>query len=121
MNERSMIKMMKIKMIKVGVGGCNGEISSFDDEVICDESELGFKMSEKEMEGGGNEGYMFWFLREDSEFFKMDGEDFIDEEVDCKLSEKYGYKCELDDYWSEVDKLDVKFFGKVEEVEEEEI
>ena len=35
----------------------------------------------------------FWFLREDSEYFKMDGEEFISEELDCKLSEKYNYVC----------------------------
>ena len=47
----------------------------------------------------------FWFIREDSEYFKMDGEEFIEKELDCKLSEKYNYVCRLDDYWNEWMKL----------------
>ena len=74
--------------------------------------EFSFKMKEKEEEGGGNEGCRFWFIREDSEYFKMDGEEFIEKELDCKLSEKYNYVCKLDDYWDEVNK---KFGVKEEE------
>ena len=44
---------------------------------MVDESEFSFKMKEKEEEGGGNEGCRFWFIREDSEYFKMDGEEFM--------------------------------------------
>ena len=102
---------MKIKMIKCSVGGCNSEIVDFDSEVIIDESEVGFKMEDKEMEGGGNEGEIYWMLREDSEYFKMRGEDFIGKEIDCELSEKYDYECKLDDYWNEVNKLGEKYFG----------
>ena len=93
---------MKIKVIKCDVGGMNSDIVMFDEEFICDESEFSFKMSDKEMEGGGNEGVNFWFLREDSEYFKMDGEEFIDNEIDCKLSEKYGYRMKLDEYGDEL-------------------
>ena len=103
--------MMKIKVIKCGVGGCNSEIVMFDEEFICDESEFSFKMKEKEMSGGGNEDCMFWFLREDSEYFKMDGEEFIDKKIDCELSEKYDYRSDLDEYWDEVNEK----FGVVEE------
>ena len=106
-----MIKEMKIKVIKCLVGGCNSEIVWFDEEFICDESEFSFKMEDKEMEGGGSEGCIFWFLREDSEYFKMSGEEFIDEEIDCKLSEKYNYVMKLDDYCDEVNKK----FGVEEE------
>ena len=106
-----MIEMMKIKVIKCGVGGCNSEIVMFDEEFICDESEFSFKMKEKEMSGGGNEDCMFWFLREDSEYFKMDGEEFIDKKIDCELSEKYDYRSDLDEYWDEVNEK----FGVVEE------
>ena len=95
---------MKIKVIKCLVGGCNSEIVWFDEEFICDESEFSFKMEDKEMEGGGNESCIFWFLREDSEYFKMSGEEFIGEELDCKLSEKYNYRMKLDDYYDEVNK-----------------
>ena len=111
-----MIKEMKIKVIKCGVGGCNSEIVMFDEEFICDESEFSFKMEDKEMEGGGNEDCMFWFLREYSEYFKMDGEEFIDKKIDCKLSEKYDYRMKLDDYWDEVNK---KFGVEDEKVEVE--
>ena len=60
-----MIEMMKIKVIKLSVGGCNSEIVWFDEEFLVDESEFSFKMKEKEEEGGGNEGCRFWrgFLR----------------------------------------------------------
>ena len=98
---------MKIKVIKCEVGGLNSEIVEFNEEIMCDESEFSFKMSDKEMEGGCcNEGVNFWFLREDSEYFKMDGEEFINEEIDCKLSEKYNYEMKLDDY---SDELNEKF------------
>ena len=102
---------MKIKLIKLGVGGMNSEISWFDDEVIVDESEIGFKMSEKEMEGGGDEGVLFWMIREDSEYFGLSGEEFIEKEIDCVLSEKYEYEFKLDEYGDEVDKLSEKYFG----------
>ena len=95
---------MKIKVIKCGVGGMNSEIVMFDEEFICDESEFSFKMSDKEMEGGCNdEGVNFWFLREDSEYFKMDGEEFISEEIDCKLSEKYNYEMKVDEFSDELE------------------
>ena len=98
---------MKIKVIKCDVGGMNSEIVDFNEEFICDESEFSFKMSDKEMEGGCNdEGVNFWFIREDSEYFKMDGDDFIDEKIDCKLSEKYDYEMKLDEY---SDELEEKF------------
>ena len=98
---------MKIKVIKCDVGGMNSDIVEFNEEFICDESEFSFKMSDKEMEGGCcNEGVNFWFIREDSEYFKMDGEEFISEEYDCKLSEKYNYEMKLDDY---SDELNEKF------------
>ena len=102
---------MKIKVIKCSVGGMNSDIVMFDEEFICDESEFSFKMSDKEMEGGCIDGVNFWFLREDSEYFKMDGEEFIDKEIDCKLSEKYGYVMKLDEYGDEL----CKKFG-IEEV-----
>ena len=41
---------------------------------LVDESEFSFKMKDKEEEGGGNEGCRFWFIREDSEYFKMERE-----------------------------------------------
>ena len=110
-----MIKVMKIKVIKLSVGGCNSEIVWFDEEFICDESEFSFKMSDKEMEGGCIDGVNFWFLREDSEYFKMDGEEFIDKEIDCKLSKKYNYVMKLDDYGDEL----CEKFGIVEEVDED--
>ena len=46
---------MKIKVIKLSVGGCNSEIVWFDEEFLVDESEFSFKMKDKEEEGGGNE------------------------------------------------------------------
>ena len=71
---------------------------------------------------GGNEGCRFWFIREDSEYFKMDGEEFIEKELDCKLSEKYNYVCRLDDYWDEVNKkFGVKEDGYEEECDLEEV
>lgn len=93
---------MKIKVIKCGVGGCNSEHVWFDEEYLVDESEFSFKMKEKEEEGSGNECCRFWFIREDSEYFKLDGEEFIKNELDCKLSEKYDYHMRLDDYWEEI-------------------
>jgi hypothetical protein len=33
----------------------------------------------------------------------MDGEDFIDEKIDCKLSEKYDYEMKLDEYGDELE------------------
>ena len=45
-------------------------------------------------------------VREDSEYFKMDGEEFISEEIDCKLSEKYNYEMKLDEF---SDELEEKF------------
>ena len=93
---------MKIKIIKCSVGGMNSDIVMFDEEFICDESEFSFKIEDKEMEGGCIEGVNFWFLREDSEYFKMNGEEFIDEEFDCKLSKKYNYVMKLDDYSDEL-------------------
>lgn len=117
-----MIEMMKIKVIKLNVGGCNSDIVWFDEEYLVDESEFSFKMKEKEEEGGGNEGCRFWFIREDSEYFKMDGEEFIEKELDCKLSEKYNYVCRLDDYWNEVnEKFGVKEDGYDEECDLEEV
>ena len=106
---------MKIKVIKCSVGGCNSEIVWFDEEFLVDESEFSFKMSDKEMEGGCIDGVNFWFLREDSEYFKMDGEEFISEEIDCKLSKKYNYVMKLDDYGDEL----CEKFGIVEEVDED--
>ena len=106
---------MKIKVIKCSVGGMNSDIVMFDEEFICDESEFSFKMSDKEMEGGCIDGVNFWFLREDSEYFKMDGEEFISEEIDCKLSKKYNYVMKLDDYGDEL----CEKFGIVEEVDED--
>ena len=104
-----MIKEMKIKVIKLNVGGCNSDIVWFDEEFLVDESEFSFKMKEKEEEGSGNESCRFWFVREDSEYFKLSGEEFIEKELDCKLSEKYDYVCRLDDYWEEVnEKFGVK-------------
>ena len=42
----------------------------------------------------------------------MDGEEFIEKELDCKLSEKYSYVCRLDDHWNEVnEKFGVKEDG----------
>lgn len=117
-----MIKGMKIKVIKLSVGGCNSEIVWFDEEYLVDESEFSFKMKEKEEEGGGNEGCRFWFIREDSEYFNLDGEEFIEKELDCKLSEKYDYVCRLDDYWNEVnEKFGVKEDGYDEECDLEEV
>ena len=95
---------MKIKVIKCSVGGMNSDIVMFDEEFICDESEFSFKMGDKEMEGGCIDGVNFWFIREDSEYFKMDGDDFINEKIDCKLSEKYNYEMKLDDYSDELNK-----------------
>ena len=106
---------MKIKVIKCSVGGMNSDIVMFDEEFICDEGEFSFKMSDKEMEGGCIDGVNFWFLREDSEYFKMDGEEFIDKEIDCKLSKKYNYVMKLDDYGDEL----CEKFGIVEEVDED--
>lgn len=93
---------MKIKVFKLSVGGMHSEIVWFDEEYLVDESEFSFKMMEKEEEGSGNECCRFWFIREDSEYFKLSGEEFIEKELDCKLSEKYNYKMKLDDYWDEV-------------------
>ena len=93
---------MKIKVIKLSVGGMHSEIVWFDEEYLVDESEFNFKMMEKEEEGSGNECCRFWFIREDSEYFKLSGEEFIEKELDCKLSEKYDYKMKLDDYWEEI-------------------
>ena len=57
--------MMKIKVIKLSVGGCNSEIVWFDEEFLVDESEFSFKMKDKEEEGSGNEGCRFWFPSHD--------------------------------------------------------
>ena len=77
---------------------------------------------EKEEEGGGNENCRFWFVREDSEYFKLSGEEFIDKKLDCELSEKYNYVCRLDDYWNEVkEKFGVKEDGYEEECDLEEV
>ncbi len=52
----------------------------------------------------------------------MDGEEFIEKELDCKLSEKYNYVCRLDDYWNEVnEKFGVKEDGYEEECDLEEV
>jgi hypothetical protein len=107
---------MKIKVLKLIVGGMNSEIVNFDEEFLCDESEFSFKMEDKEMEGGGNENCLFIFIREDSEYFKMSGEDFIDEEIDCKISEKYNYEMKLDEYCEEVNEK----FGVEDEDKDEE-
>jgi len=45
-----MIKVMKIKVIKLSVGGCNSDIVWFDEEYLVDESEFSFKMKEKELD-----------------------------------------------------------------------
>ena len=95
---------MKIKVIKCLVGGCNSEIVWFGEEYLVDESEFSFKMKDKEEVGGGNEDCKFWFIREDSEYFKLSGEEFIKKELDDKLSEKYNYVSGLDGNWDEVNK-----------------
>jgi len=101
---------MKYKIVKCLVGGCNSEIVNFDGEVIVDESEVNFKMMDKEMEGGGDEGCNFWMIREDSEYFNMSGEEFINSEIDCELGKRYGYKSELDKYGDEMNELSKKYF-----------
>lgn len=106
---------MKIKVIKCTVGGMHSEIVWFDEEFICDESEFSFKMSDKEMGGGCIDGVNLWFIREDSEYFKMDGDEFIDKEIDCLLSEKYDYDMKLDEYNDELEKK----FGREEDDEED--
>jgi len=107
---------MKIKVLKLIVGGMNGEIVNFDEEFEVEESEFSFKMEDKEMVGGGNENCLFIFIREDSEYFKMSGEDFIDEKIDCKISEKYNYEMKLDEYYEEINEK----FGVEDEDEDEE-
>ena len=97
--------------MKMDVGGCCSEIVMFGGERIIDESMVGFKVEEKEMEGGGDEGCNFWMIREDSEYFNMSGEEFINSEIDCELGEKYGYKSELDKYSDEMNELSKKYFG----------
>ena len=93
---------MKIKVLKLIVGGCNSDIRELEEEFLCDESEFKFKMEDKEMEGGGNEGCLFIFIREDSEYFKMSGEEILKNEIDCKISEKNNYELKLDEYYDEV-------------------
>ena len=41
---------MKIKVIKLSVGGCNSEVVWFDEEFLVDESEFSFKMKDKSSE-----------------------------------------------------------------------
>ena len=96
---------MKIKLIKLDVGGMNSEIVSLNSERVLNENEISFKMSEKEMEGGGDEGSVFWMIREDSEYYNLNGEEFLKNKIDCKLSEKYNYEMKLDEYWEEVNGL----------------
>ena len=110
---------MKIKLMKMDVGGCCSEIVMFGDEVIIDESKIGFKVEEKEMEGGGDENCIFWMIREDSEYFNMSGEEFIEKELDVMISEKNGYLSKLDNNWEEVNKLGEKYLGVVFSEDEE--
>ena len=95
--------------MKLDVGGMNSEIVMFGDERVIDEKDIGFKVSDKEMEGGGDENCVFWMIREDSEYFKMSGEEFVKNEIDCKLSEKYNYEMKLDEYYDEVNNLNKKY------------
>ena len=101
---------MKIKFIKLDVGGMHSEIVNFDKEVIIDESEVGFEIDDKEMEGGGDECCTFWMIREDSECYNMSGEEFVEKEMDCELSKKNGYSFELDRFGDEVNELSKKYF-----------
>ena len=105
--------------MKMDVGGCCSEIVMFGDEVIIDESKIGFKVEEKEMEGGGDENCIFWMIREDSEYFNMSGEEFIEKELDVMISEKNGYLSKLDNNWEEVNKLGEKYLGVVFSEDEE--
>ena len=99
--------------MKMDVGGCCSEIVMFGGERIIDESMVGFKVEEKEMEGGGDENCIFWMIREDSEYFNMSGEEFIEKELDVMISEKNGYLSKLDNNWEEVNKLGEKYLGVV--------
>lgn len=105
--------------MKLDVGGMNSEIVRFGDERVIDEKDIGFKVSDKEMEGGGGEGCVFWMIREDSEYFNVSGVEFVKKELDCVLSEKYGYKCKLDEYWNEVNELGERYLGVVFSEDEE--
>ena len=96
--------------MKLDVGGMNSEIVMFGDERVIDEKDIGFKVSDKEMEGGGDEGVLFWMIREDSEYFEMGGKVFIDNKIDCKVSEKNEYEMKLDDYYDEVNELSERVF-----------
>jgi len=96
---------MKIKLMKLDVGGYGGSNVMFGGERIIDESKVGFKVEDKEMEGAGGEGCVFWMIREDSEYFNMSGEEFVEKELDVFVSEKNGYRTKLDDNWDEVNKL----------------
>jgi len=87
--------------------------------VIVDESEVNFKMMDKEMEGGGDEGCNFWMIREDSEYFNMSGDEFVEKELDVFVSEKNGYRTKLDDNWNEVNKLGERYLGVVFSEDEE--
>lgn len=110
---------MKIKLMKLDVGGMNSEIVRFGDERVIDEKDIGFKVSDKEMEGGGDENCVFWMIREDSEYFNVSGEEFVKKELDCELSKKNGYECKLDEYWDEVNDLGSRYLGVVFNEDEE--
>jgi hypothetical protein len=110
---------MKIKLMKLDVGGYGGSNVMFGDERVIDESKVGFKVEDKEMEGAGGEGCVFWMIREDSEYFNMSGEEFVEKELDVFVSEKNGYRTKLDDNWDEVNKLGEKYLGVVFSEDEE--
>ena len=104
-NKNRYINNMKIKILKLDVYGCNGENVSLNEEYMCDESKFSFKIEDKEMEGGDCDSCNYIFIREDSEYFKMSGEEIIDNEIDCKISEKNNYNMKLDDYYEEINEI----------------
>jgi hypothetical protein len=110
---------MKIKLMKLDVGGMHSDIVMFGDERVIDGSKVNFKMVDKEMEGAGDEGCVFWMIREDSEYFNMSGEEFVEKELDVFVSEKNGYRTKLDDNWDEVNKLGERYLGVVFSEDEE--
>ena len=68
-----MIKKMKIKVIKLSVGGCNSEIVWFDEEFICDESEFSFKMKDKNDDWNDKEWDEWMKLNCEGLKFEVDG------------------------------------------------
>jgi hypothetical protein len=110
---------MKIKLIKLDVGGYCGSNVMFGGERVIDESKVGFKVEDKEMEGAGGEGCVFWMIREDSEYFNMSGDEFVEKELDVFVSEKNGYRTKLDDNWNEVNKLGENYLGVIFSEDEE--